>query len=333
MKHYSLILLSLALTLLSFEQLKAQSSSIEFDGSSGHINLGNNFNFEYDSIFTVEAWIKCKDAVGVHQVITKITPPDYRGWGIQVEDGDLLAYLISDYNSSNGIWYRHEDTDFSDGKWHHIAVSFNGDLSATLYVDGVSVRKLTQEVVTETILDTANLIVGAYLNKTKAEETWKGMIDEVRIWNDSRTAKEIKDNMHCPMTGSEENLIGYWDMEEGTGVSTEDKAGDVDGSLQGGFSWSMDVGMDCTGGIGILNPPDQLRVYPNPSTSSCVVSSNTPFSDAQIEVYNLQGTLMQVKTRVTGTEVELNTAPFKPGMYVIHIIDKSTKNFVRLMVE
>ena len=54
---------------LSVQDSNAQSESVEFDGSSSYIDLGNNFNFEYDSIFTVEAWIKCASTSGVLQVI------------------------------------------------------------------------------------------------------------------------------------------------------------------------------------------------------------------------------------------------------------------------
>ena len=42
-----------------------------------------------------------------------------------------------------------------------------------------------------------------------------GLIDEVRIWNVARTQPQIQADYNSYLTGSEPNLVGYWNFEEG----------------------------------------------------------------------------------------------------------------------
>jgi len=50
------------------------------------------------------------------------------------------------------------------------------------------------------------------------------MIDEVRIWDDVRTAAEIAANMHIDLAGSESNLVAYYKMSNGSGTSLTDNS-------------------------------------------------------------------------------------------------------------
>jgi hypothetical protein len=52
-----------------------------------------------------------------------------------------------------------------------------------------------------------------------------GYIDEVRIWNTARTADQIRSTMFLALTGSESNLVGYWQFNEGSGQTTADVSG------------------------------------------------------------------------------------------------------------
>ena len=54
-------------------------------------------------------------------------------------------------------------------------------------------------------------------------ESFNGIIDEVRIWNVARTQQEIQQYMHQQLTGTEPGLVGYWQFNEGTGNTAYDK--------------------------------------------------------------------------------------------------------------
>jgi len=43
---------------------------------------------------------------------------------------------------------------------------------------------------------------------------YRGLIDEVRIWNRARTQREIQRDMHATLAGNERGLVGYWRLDE-----------------------------------------------------------------------------------------------------------------------
>jgi len=43
-----------------------------------------------------------------------------------------------------------------------------------------------------------------------------GFMDEARVWTKARTADEIYQNRYCRLTGTEPNLAGYWNFDDGT---------------------------------------------------------------------------------------------------------------------
>ena len=93
--------------------------------------------------------------------------------------------------------------------WHHIATTFDGT-NYKLYLDGVELNNSTDlsgltppEPVT---------MIGSYKGHRKLPP-WLGKIDEVRIWNDTRTQDEILANMNKTLVGNESGLVAYYPMD------------------------------------------------------------------------------------------------------------------------
>ena len=65
-----------------------------------------------------------------------------------------------------------------------------------------------------------------------------GNLDELRIWSDIRTQSEIQSYMTKSLNGSENNLLGYWNFNEGSGSTlTDQTSNDNDGTINGAI-WS-----------------------------------------------------------------------------------------------
>jgi len=46
-----------------------------------------------------------------------------------------------------------------------------------------------------------------------------GQLNEVRVWNQQRTAEQIREDMYRELTGAETGLVGYWTFDAGSGVT------------------------------------------------------------------------------------------------------------------
>lgn len=55
----------------------------------------------------------------------------------------------------------------------------------------------------------------------------EGYIEEFRLWNTVRSQSEIRAHMDVGLGGSEEGLLGYWPMDEGSGVMAMDRSRDI----------------------------------------------------------------------------------------------------------
>ena len=64
-------------------------------------------------------------------------------------------------------------------------------------------------------------------------------IDEFRIWKTARTQAQINENMFRELTGSEDSLLVYYKMSDGTGTTVSDNktGGSTNGTLVNGPTW------------------------------------------------------------------------------------------------
>ena len=131
----------------------------------------------------------------------------------------------------------------ADGVWHHVAVTFTdfGPVdNAVLYVDGQFVWT-TNFTSNEEFTNAGTVVLGDEQDCLGGcfvpDEALIGHIDEVRVWNVSRTASQINSDMNTPLTGNEPGLVGYWPFNEGNGDVAADLAGSNDATLPNGGAW------------------------------------------------------------------------------------------------
>ncbi len=94
------------------------------------------------------------------------------------------------------------------------------DDEVDLYINGI---KYTKTYTEEYSGGTPTAIsIGAGRQNGSTTAAFDGLIDEVRIWNVARTQAQIRDNMCRQLTGTETGLVGYWNMNEGTGNTVND---------------------------------------------------------------------------------------------------------------
>ncbi len=76
------------------------------------------------------------------------------------------------------------------------------------------------------------LVIGMdWDNGPVATDFFNGQIDEIRLWNCSRTQQEIESNMHEQLEGSESGLMAYWKIDKAGGQILLDEVGTNYGQL------------------------------------------------------------------------------------------------------
>ena len=210
---------------------EANDYALIFDGSGDYVDIGNVFN----GIQTVSFWLELDniDASRIDYII------DFDGLKyIRVDDGTLESNIDDPTFYVNGV--EGATTIGAIDQWYHIAVTTTTDIDA----NDVQIGKLGANAA-----------------------AFSGKIDEVRFWDDPRTAPEIIDNYRksiaSPYNDSELKL--YLRMNNGSGTSAYDhsasmKHGNITNAsyTSASNSWSATLGKEGESGWNNFNDVDDF---------------------------------------------------------------------------
>jgi hypothetical protein len=227
--HLLLWTLLASLGLFSWNNLQAQpGNALRLDGTGDFVTISSSGqNNITGTAITLEAWI-----------YPTSWKTNYYDGSIVVKEGHFAGYILSCGNSGQLSFNipdggNHNTLNSSTGvlslnKWQHVAATYDGT-TMRLFVNGVQVgtRGSSSAIVT-----TANsLMIGASAHAANRE--FAGRIDEVRIWNSTRTPDQILDGMHRELAGTESGLAAYYKMTDGSGTTLTDNvsSGGTNGTI------------------------------------------------------------------------------------------------------
>lgn len=186
--------------------LSVPATHLNFDGVNDYVSANNNLLPFGNSSRTVEAWVKTSTST-VGTIVNYGNQSANQRFGVLL-GGSGQVLVIGEFNDYTTT------TSINDNNWHHVAVTFDGNL-LTVYVDGVNVGTTNKTYAT-----TGDLIgIGSTYRTTFWGELLDGEIDEVRIWNIARAQSDIQDNMNCELEGTESGLVSYYKFNQGNDAS------------------------------------------------------------------------------------------------------------------
>ncbi|WP_089354861.1 LamG-like jellyroll fold domain-containing protein [Ekhidna lutea] len=220
--------------------------ALEFDGSAQYVEIADAPQFDIDTAWTIEAWIKTP-STGQQNIVSQVS--GNTGYAFFKSGGTLYFQYYSSGGFQNGGTALDIAAGIDDDQWHHVAVSQNGS-NGKIYVDGSPVLDvnvlLPIDETTGSVRFGQDPFVGGYT----------GVLDEVRFWDYQRSDTEIVDHYVSELNGDEAGLVAYYPFTDGPGDST---LTDATGNGNVGILNAMDVNTDWVEGP-ILNPP----AGPNP---------------------------------------------------------------------
>lgn len=207
-------------------------------GEAVNVNLvsrkrrGTHFNGSYEDyieiphapelsldVLTIEAWVNPNEtqANGSGSTIVSKWHSDFRQSNYQLIVNSEMKICLNCDSQNGGSIATTGHHSLKPGVWSHIAVTWDGR-RICLYLDDKLDYSENYTTHFKNVQGNGPLIFST---------PFAGKIADVRIWNQARSVKEIKDSMYLQLTGKEAGLVGYWRL----GAITERKV--IDFSVNG----------------------------------------------------------------------------------------------------
>lgn len=168
-----------------------------FDGTDDYIEIADSPTLNPDTQITIEAWVKpdftSTGASGraiLSKGATSNTAPEY----VLAVDSAMHFYFSMSDAAGEQYPVTAPTTPYQlhPGTWYHVAGTYDGAM-ARLYINGVLTdRRPANLPITDSTLP---LYLGRLHNNNNAY--WRGIIDEVRVYNRALTEAEIRRDMAC----------------------------------------------------------------------------------------------------------------------------------------
>jgi hypothetical protein len=214
------------------------------NGTSAYVSIPSSSTLQPPNAITVEAWVyptatnangclidKSDGQNGVSQRTYELK------W---VPTGLDFAVYFSLPVPTGQPDYAEIITPVSEDVWTHIAATYSTNAGLAIYTNG-SLATVTNTYNEEsfiglTLRQTTEALCFGVCPTVQAlgegDTFASGYMDEVRIWDTNRSGAEIAEDRFCVLTGTESNLMGYWNFDNGTADDLTTNGNN--GTLEGG---------------------------------------------------------------------------------------------------
>jgi hypothetical protein len=174
--------------------------ALTFNGSSAYVTVPDASSLDVTTGLTMEAWVRPTELSGWRTILIKESPSSPVPRGSWSERKVWSLYAHSDGSVPRGMIVNTTQNYHATGTsalplntWTHLAATYDG-VTFKLYVNGVLVRTTTASGTIFTSNDAlrigGNAVWGEY---------FKGMIDDVRVYNRALSATEVVNDMNTPL--------------------------------------------------------------------------------------------------------------------------------------
>ena len=164
--------------------------ALSFNGSSGSVTVPNAPSISLSSSYTLEAWVRPTALSGYQTILIKETTGGCSYW-LQTNATGVSSGL------GNGGCREHQSTTpaVPVNQWSHLAAVFNDTANTyTIYLNGVAVS--TQSETAAPVANSQALVFGQSGCSGCGFERWRGLFDDIRIYNRPLSTAEIQTDMN-----------------------------------------------------------------------------------------------------------------------------------------
>lgn len=200
-------------------------SALQLEKPSDHVALSKGVTL--GETFTFEGWIFPEQIQSTQpQVLMAGAKSGANAGGPSILVSAQTRIRV-DFGGGQGDKYTSKSI-LTPNTWNHVAITFDG-AAFRFYIGGNLRDKIDLEENAEKPPGKPALFFGA------AQNSFKGTLDEIRLWNRARAARELQNDLNQRLTGLEPGLVGYWRFDEAAGDTVFDQTNNgADGTLNGG---------------------------------------------------------------------------------------------------
>lgn len=175
-------------------------------------------NFTLSQNFTIESWLRIPSSQ--QPELTNSDNDIIEKWSDQsqgypfvvryINQGNNLGKIFAGrFNGSTGVscW---SNTKLNDDRWHHVAFVKEGGL-IKLYIDGV-LEDTENDLTSGNTQNTSPLYIGG---RAGVLNTWRGSIDELKIYNIALTESNVRLDMRSTTSVLPNSLTAYYNFDVG----------------------------------------------------------------------------------------------------------------------
>ena len=197
-------------------EIKSGTWEVALVGNALKTSLNSNLTikspaYEDVSNFTVEFWFKgdrTTNATLLSNGRGDSLDSNKNGWSVRANSSGLLEIW------NNNKFFKATEKSYFDNQWHHFAVVVNRSLNTVCFIDGNQQNSKETAAIGFSGFGGAALHLGALGwvandTSTQKEQYFDGALDEIRIWQGTRNALQIKRDMRYMLSGDESGLDLY----------------------------------------------------------------------------------------------------------------------------
>jgi len=291
MKNF--LLLFLLFPVLLFAQIS--NYELEFNSATqDYVEMPNTSSVIANKIaFSISGWVNPQSNSTHGGIMGFRNNVDADFYLLQLQNTNNIE---ARFRGSSGVSYDIVATNILDfNQWQHLAFTYDGSY-IRLFKDGA----LVDSTVANGIIgqNTLPLQIGK-LDWGTTGFYMTGRLDEIRLWDVALSQVEINNWMCIPIDLTHpnySNLMGYWQLNEGTGTTTTDLSiNGNNGTLFGGALWQITTNCTATS-IQIYGCTDSLAcnfdLLANIDDGSCYYAPNIQINQvgSNLELFATGGT-------------------------------------------
>jgi len=182
---------------------------LDFNGTTSYVNLGDSVELKPSQAVTAEAWVYKADwGTGMSGNQFIISNYQTGGYGLYVANGSVGMMVKRNGAEINAT----ASTTGLTAGWHHIAATFNGQLTK-IYIDGIpsGTPNNAGGIYPIQYNSSNNTFIGA---GPDASGYFSGRLTDIRIWNIARPDSIILRDYRRILSGKESGLAAYYRMDD-----------------------------------------------------------------------------------------------------------------------